>query len=109
MHSFLDASGGIADGQFSFRQHRSTIDATWSLRVPVDEGLRDGGVVMAVSLDIANDFNSLPWSVIGEALEEKGVPEYLRCILDSYLSSRELAYVDRGDRLTRASISCGVP
>ncbi|KAG5327721.1 PO11 protein, partial [Pseudoatta argentina] len=68
LHAFLDATGGVADGQYGFRQYRSTIDAIWDLRERVDEGLRDGGVVVAVSLDIANAFNFLPWPVIGEAL-----------------------------------------
>ena len=62
-----------------------------------------------MSLDIANAFNSLPWLVIREALEEKGIPGYLRCILGSYLSDRVLSYVDRRDRLMRAPITSGVP
>ena len=108
LHAFLDASGGVANGQYGFRQYRSTIDAIWNLRGRVDEGLRDGGVVVAVSLDIANAFNSLPWPIIGKALEEKSVPGYLRCILGSYLSGRVLFYVDRRDRLMRAPITCRV-
>ena len=52
-----------------------------------------GEVVLAVSFDIANAFNSLPWPVIRDALMEKRVPGYLRCILHSYLSDRWLSYI----------------
>ena len=89
-------SGGIA-------LHRYAI---WNLRERVGEGLRDGEVVVAVSLDIANAFNSLPWPVIRGALKDKQV--YLRCILNSYLSDRGLSYIDRWDRLTHRSMPCGV-
>ena len=106
LHAFLDESGGIASGQYGFRRHRSTIDAIWNLRERVGDGLRDGEVVVAVSLDIANAFNSLPWPVIRGALKDKQV--YLRCILNSYLSDRGLSYIDRWDRLTHRSMSCGV-
>jgi len=43
-------------------------------------------VVLVVGLDTANAFNSLPWSVIQNALSEKGVPRYLERVLHSYLS-----------------------
>jgi len=51
----------------------------------VDDAVRDGGVVLAVSFDIANAFNSLPWPVIRRALVEKEVSGYLRRVLDGYL------------------------
>ncbi|XP_018369084.1 PREDICTED: uncharacterized protein LOC108765069 [Trachymyrmex cornetzi] len=73
LQAFLDEFEGIAEGQYGFRCHRSII-AVWSLRERVGEGLRDGGVAVAVSLDIENAFNSLPWSVIRSALEEKDIP-----------------------------------
>ena len=62
-----------------------------------------------MSFDIANAFNSLPWPVIRDALVEKGVPGYLRRILDSYLSDRWLSYMDRDDRYTRSPMMGGVP
>ncbi|XP_018376310.1 PREDICTED: uncharacterized protein LOC108769691 [Trachymyrmex cornetzi] len=109
LQTFLDDIEGIANGQYGFRRHRSTIDAVWCLRERVGQGIRDGGVVVAVSLDIANAFNSLPWPVIRRALGEKGVPEYLRNILHDYLSDRGLSYVDRRDRLVRETMTRGVP
>ncbi|KAA5621363.1 reverse transcriptase family protein, partial [Pseudomonas aeruginosa] len=64
--------------QFGFREGRSTIDAVMRVRALSDEAVGRGGVTLAVSLDIANAFNTLPWSVIGGALERHGVPPYLR-------------------------------
>ena len=81
----LDSSGGIAGTQYGFRPNRSTIEAIWRLRSIVDDTVRDGGVVLAVSFDIANCFNSLPWPVIRRALVEKEVSGYLRRVLDGYL------------------------
>ena len=51
----------------------------------VHDAVRDGGVVLAVSFDIANAFNSLPWPVIRRALVEKEVSGYLQRVLDGYL------------------------
>ena len=55
----------------------------------MNEDVRDGGVVLVVSLDTANAL-SLPWPVIKQALEDRDIPEYLRCILGSYLSERDV-------------------
>ena len=61
----------------------------WQLRELVNEDVRDGGVVLVVSLDTTNAL-SLPWPVIKQALEDRDIPEYLRCILGSYLSERDV-------------------
>ena len=53
--------------------------------------MRDEEVVLAVSFDIANAFNSFPWPVIRNALADKEIPQYLRHVLDGYLSDRWLS------------------
>jgi len=63
---------------------------------------------LAISLDVANAFNSFPWSIIREALEDKGVSLYLRRVLDSYLSDRWLWYVGRGGAFKSVRVTCGV-
>jgi len=57
--------GSLSNSQFGFRKGRSTID--WHLKKWVDDSVRNRET--AVSLDIANTFNSLSWSVIHSALE----------------------------------------
>jgi hypothetical protein len=42
---------------------------------------REEGVALAVSLDIINAFNSLPWDRIGEAIRHFGFPNYLREVI----------------------------
>lgn len=65
-------------------------------------------MVMAVSLDIKNAFNTLPWSV-KTALSRKNFPQYLQSIIDAYLSDRSVEYIDReGVNVTRRMVA-GVP
>ncbi|XP_041973139.1 uncharacterized protein LOC121728882 [Aricia agestis] len=72
------------------------------------EAERRGEVVVVVSLDIANAFNSLPHSVIREALDYFEVPAYLGRQLNAYLSDREIVYEDRSGSLVRVEVDCGV-
>ncbi|XP_071572270.1 uncharacterized protein [Temnothorax nylanderi] len=50
---------------------------------------------MGISFDVSNAFNSLPWTVIGEALRGFGVPDYLMAVVRDYCKDRRLAYTDR--------------
>lgn len=78
--AFLEERDGLS--KYGFRSGRSTIDTIIRLRELVEEGLEDeeeGGIVLTISLDIANAFNSLPWRTIREALVQKDVPDY--CII----------------------------
>lgn len=75
----------------------------------VREEIEGGGVVLAVSLDITNAFNSLPWECIKEALVRHEFPPYLRRILRSYLGDRRLSYRDRSRAQRTRSVQRGVP
>ncbi|XP_025158384.1 uncharacterized protein LOC112589418 [Harpegnathos saltator] len=88
----------LHDRQYGFRPGRSTLDAIQHVRdltcAVVEER---GGVLLAISLDVTNAFNTLPWSEIGRALEHHRMPAYLRRILAAYFEDRDLAYpVQRG-------------
>ncbi|XP_011332975.3 uncharacterized protein LOC105276783 [Ooceraea biroi] len=50
----------LADSQLGFRGGRSTVDAIRRVRSLSEEVTSRGGVVLAVSLDIVNAFNTLP-------------------------------------------------
>ena len=78
------------------------------VRVLVEETVSRGGVVLAVSLDISNAFNTLPWSCILEALKYHRVPLYLRRTVETYLEGRCVIYRGR-DGAGRHLMSCGVP
>jgi len=64
---------------------------------------------LAVSLDIVNAFNSLPWDRIGEAIHYFGFPEYLREVIWDYFKDRSLTYMDRAEVRQKRGVYCGVP
>ena len=78
------------------------------MKALAEEAVAQGGVVMAVSLDIANAFNTLPWSCVKEALKYHRVPQYLQRLVDAYLSGRSVEYPGREGWESR-DMSCGVP
>lgn len=88
----------LAVNQFGFRRGRSTVDAPMEVK---KFALRNDALAIAVSLDIANAFNSLQWSDIRRALREKGIPEYIRRVIDSYLSNRFIEYPSANGEMDR--------
>ncbi|CAH2092498.1 unnamed protein product [Euphydryas editha] len=94
--------------QFGFRSGRSTVDAILCVRAQVRDAVAQGDVVVAVSLDIANAFNTLPWSCIREALRYHGVPTYLRRVVGAYLSDRWVVFPGQNGMVSK-EVVCGVP
>ncbi|XP_046621171.1 uncharacterized protein LOC124305634 [Neodiprion virginianus] len=99
----------LSDDQYGFRKGRSTIDALIRVREFVEGATRMGGCAVAVSLDIANAFNSLPWPVITSALATKGVPAYIRHVINNYLCHRYVEYVTEGGGVSSLAVTAGVP
>lgn len=64
----------LDEAQFGFREGLSTLDAIQRARDLTEAETSQGRVVLAVSLDIANAFNTLPWENIRGALATHGVP-----------------------------------
>ncbi|XP_013139951.1 PREDICTED: uncharacterized protein LOC106104438, partial [Papilio polytes] len=98
----------LSGAQFGFRRRRSTVDAITRLRDMVEEVVGQGGVLLAVSLDIANAFNTIPWTTIAEALRYHRVPGYLRRVLADYFVDRAIFYPAQ-DQVVRRDMTCGVP
>lgn len=106
----LEAVGpNLSDAQFGFRAGRSTVDAILRLKADAMDAVAQGGVLLAVSLDIANAFNTLPFSCIEEALRYHQVPVYLRQLVADYLQGRFVCYEGCDGRVVRRAITCGVP
>jgi len=95
----------LSDRQFGFRGGRSTIDAILRVKASAEESVRDGGVLIAVSLDIKNAFNTLPWRCIMEGLDYHGVPPYLRAVIGTYLRGRKISYPGRDGAPPAAEMS----
>ena len=59
--------------------------------------ITDGRVTaLAVSLDIVNAFNTLPWGRIVEELHAHNVPAYLIAIISDYFRDRALEFCCKG-------------
>jgi len=85
------------------------VDSILGVRSAVEAEVVDGGVLMAVSLDITNAFNTLPWRWIMGAFEHHGVPPYLSAVVQDYFRDRILVYTDRDGTVRERYIECGVP
>jgi len=100
---------GLSEAQFGFRRSRSTTDALATLKERTMAALNGGDMIVAVSLDIRNAFNSLPYETLREALRFHGVPPYLRRVLDAYLANRHVVWERRNGRLAYHLMERGVP
>lgn len=98
----------LDNNQFGFRRGRSTVGAVLRVKSVAEEAVARGEVVLAVSLDIANAFNTLPWSCIRQALKYHQVPCYLCQTIEDYFDERFIAYQDQGG-WRQHKMSCGVP
>lgn len=99
----------LHEDQFGFREGRSTTDAIIRVRSLVESDVEEGRVVVAVSLDIKNAFNSLPWGKVRGALQHHGVPQYLVEATKSYFRNRGLEYRNKRGTHCRREMYCGVP
>lgn len=95
--------------QFGFREGLSTVDAIQNVRTIAEETTTQGGIVLSVSLDISNAFNSLPWSRIKEALQRHEVPHYLQDVIGNYLHDRWITYTDQKGFRREGKLQRGVP
>lgn len=64
---------------------------------------------MAISIDIENAFNSIPWSVITKQLIRKRFPLYIVEITSSYLSDRFIVFPTASGRFEKRRMHAGVP
>lgn len=104
-----NADVDLSANQFGFRKQRSTCDALSRVKDITSDSVDEGGVAITVAIDIENAFNSLPWHSIRTALADKRVPDYLRRIVDSYLSERSIEFRNTQGELVRKSVEAGVP
>lgn len=95
--STVENAGGLSPRQHGFRKGHSTITAIQEIvdtfRAVQLRSRHSRGLVLLATLDVKNAFNSVRWSAILEALQERfATPEYLMRIIRSYLRDRELRY-----------------
>jgi hypothetical protein len=99
---------GWHDRQYGFRRNRCTVDAIKEMRARTTDLTSGQGVALAVSLDITNAFNTIPWHRIVEALRDKNTPKHLVGVIQAYLSDRWVGYNSRRGE-ERKRVERGVP
>ncbi|CAG4936399.1 unnamed protein product [Colias eurytheme] len=98
----------LEEAQYGFRRRRSTVDAIARLRDICEGCVSQGGVALAISLDISNAFNTLPWDKILNGLARHRLPPYLRGIILSYLGGRKITFPKKHGWGSHR-VACGVP
>lgn len=99
----------LSRNQYGFTPEKSTTDALLDVRIFVERAMENGNAAVAVSLDIVNAFNSIPWKHIIAALMRKGFPNYLCILINNYLSDRKIKYMVAGGMCKQRMVEAGVP
>lgn len=106
---FKNPHATLSENQYGFRKGKSTCDVFGRVRTEILRATSSGGVAIAVSLDIANAFNSLPWPKIHAALRVKDFPLYIRRIIGDYLANRWIEFAVANGKVKARSVRGGVP
>jgi hypothetical protein len=109
LEDHLERRGGLADAQFGFRKKRSTCDAAMVLYEDVSKACNAREYCAAVSLDVRNAFNSIPFGRVLGALERLEVPSYILHIMRNYFQERIILYETRDGETRRRRVQAGVP
>ena len=100
LNSAVEAAGDLSPRQYGFRKGRSTIDAIGEVQQAVSRAESHNHysrrVVLLVTLDVKNAFNSARWVDMLEALRNTfRIPAYLLRLIENYLRQRLLIYETR--------------
>lgn len=79
---------GLNERQFGVRKRRSTIKAINTVVEIIRKSKTKQHAVIA--LDIKNAFNSASWGCIIQELRKRNIPQYLRHLVESYVSYRTI-------------------
>lgn len=107
----VERAGDLSERQHGFRKGHSTIGAVEEV-VRAAQVTHQGNhysrkVVVLATLDVRNAFNSARWCDMLNALENNfRVPQYLRRMVEDYLSDRELIY-DTTEGPRRKEVNAG--
>lgn len=93
----IEGAGGLSNRQYGFRPGRSTLGAldevVQSVYAAQTGNHHSRRIVLIVTLDVKNAFNSARWRDILKALEIRfKIPTYLKRLVRSYLQNRVLIY-----------------
>lgn len=108
----IQAGGGLSDRQYGFRKGRSTIGAVQEVVEAFNKANENchaaRPIVLLVTLDVRNAFNSARWEDILDSLKNVfRIPDYLFRVIDNYLRDRRITYETLEGLITR-EITAGV-
>lgn len=106
--TFLTSSRGLSRNQHGFTKGRSTVTALQQLTSIADSARNSRQLLLAVSLDVKNAFNSISWKEILGAMVRRQVPAYLTNIIRSYFSERKITAESSSSKM-QWPVSSGVP
>lgn len=108
-HLDKDRNAKLSDFQFGFREGKCTIDALNLAKEFIDTACAKKKFTVAISIDIRNAFNTLPWKSIFTQMERKDFPPYLVDIIRSYFYNRKITYPDYNGNILSRIVFVGVP
>lgn len=97
LRTAIELAGGLAENQYGFREGRSTMGAINEIQQEVIRAWkgnhRTRKVVVLITFDVKNAFNTLRWIDIIDSLENRfKVPLYLKRVISDYLNNRKLQF-----------------
>jgi hypothetical protein len=106
LQSSIEAAGDLSPRQHGFRKGHSTLNAVndvlGAVQLADTASHKARPIVLLVTLDVKNAFNSARWVDMLEALHRHfRVPDYLLVVVQDYLKDRRLLYETEEGRKTR--------
>lgn len=103
------AESNLTDNQFGFRRMKSTCNVLYQVQQFVSNATNNKEIAIGASIDISNAFNSIKWRHIRAALREMRFPDYIRRIIDNYLSERTIEFPTNTGETMIKEVTTGVP
>ena len=107
--NFLNSCNILSDKQYAFLENMSTNDAMCQLVTEITNQLNEGRKAMAVFLDLAKAFDTVPHHILLEILSRYGVRGPVLSVFESYLKDRHQRVRVNGIVSDAQTITMGIP
>lgn len=107
--NYLDTNNFLEKNQFGFQHGKSTTEAIILLTRLIDENFNSKQKTLAVFLDLAKAFDTVPHSILLKKLDKCGIRGLCNDLLKSYLQDRKQTLNLNGTSVTDHSSSFGLP
>lgn len=104
----LESNKYFHDSQFGFREGKSTIQILNKLKHKINKYLKTKKYCSLVSFDITGAFDNINWEILGNIIRQLPIPQYLKTLLLSFLSDREVI-TDYMDNDIKRTVGQGCP